>query len=54
MGTNVAHVGHTSYPASCPVLESLDNGEAAIYRPTLGAPPRFIARVQPLQWSGLP
>ncbi len=54
VGTNVAHVGHTDYPSSCPVLETLDPGEAAIYRPTLGAPPRFIARVNYAQWAGLP
>lgn len=54
MGTNVAHIGHANYPASCPVLETLDTGEAAIYRPTLGAPPRFIARVNFGQWASLP
>jgi hypothetical protein len=54
MGTNVAHVGHSIYPAACPILDSLEPGEAAIYRPTLGAPPRYIARVNTAQWSALP
>ena len=53
-GTNVVHVGHVSYPAACPVLDSLEPAEAAIYKPTLGAPPRFIARVAAAQWAGLP
>ena len=53
-GTNVAHVGHVNYPAACPVLDSLNPAEAAIYKPTLGAPPRYIARVAPGQWASLP
>lgn len=53
-GTNVAHVGHVSYPGACPVLDSLEPAEAAIYKPTLGAPPRFITRVNWSQWAGLP
>lgn len=53
-GTNVAHVGHVSSPAACPVLDSLEPAEAAIYKPTLGAPPRFIARVGAAQWAALP
>ena len=54
LGTNVVHVGHVQYPAACPVLDSLEPAEAAIYKPSLGAPPRFIARVAPLQWGLLP
>jgi len=54
VGTNVAHVGHATYPAACPVLASLEPAEAAIYKPSLGAPPRFIARVSASQWVGLP
>ncbi len=53
-GTNVVHVGHANYPAACPVLDSLEPAEAAIYKPSLGAPPRYIARVSPSQWAGLP
>lgn len=54
VGTNVVHVGHVEYPAACPVLDSLNFAEAAIYRPQLGAPPRYIARVGTTQWSTLP
>lgn len=54
LGTNVVHVGHAQYPAACPVLDSLEPAEAAIYKPSLGAPARFIARVTPLQWGLLP
>lgn len=54
MGTNVAHVGHVNYPATCTVLDSLDPAEAAIYKPSLGAPPRFIVRVTAAQWAALP
>lgn len=54
VGTNVVHVGHVNYPAACPVLDSLNPAEAAIYKPTLGAPPRFITRVSAAQWGSLP
>lgn len=53
-GTNVAHVGHGNHPAACPVLDGLDPADAAIFKPSLGAPPRFIVRVAPSQWSALP
>lgn len=53
-GTNVAQVGHVNNPMPCPVLDSLEPAEAAIYKPSLGAPPRFIARVQSGQWATLP
>ncbi len=53
-GTNAVAVGHGDYPAACPVLDSLNFAEAAIYKPTLGAPPRFIARVGATQWGSLP
>lgn len=54
VGTNVVHVGHVDYPASCPVLDSLNPTEAVVYKPQLGAPARFIARVSAGQWAGLP
>ena len=54
MGTNVVHVGHVDYPATCAVLGSLNPAEAAIYKPTLGAPPRYVARVAASQWVALP
>ncbi|HEY1086866.1 MAG TPA: hypothetical protein VGE37_04195, partial [Archangium sp.] len=53
-GANVVHVGHVDYPASCPVLDSLNPTEAVVYKPQLGAPARFIARVSAGQWAGLP
>ena len=53
-GTNAVHVGHVEYPAACAVLDSLEPAEAAIYKPSFGAPPRFIARLTPLQWGLLP
>ena len=53
-GTNVAHVGHSTYSATCPLLDSLDPAEAAVYKPSVGAPARFIARVTPGQWASLP
>ncbi len=54
LGTNVVHVGHVQYSAACPVLDSLEPAEAAVYKPSLGAPPRFVARLAPLQWGLLP
>lgn len=53
-GTNVVHVGHVDYPAACSVLDSLNPTEAAVYKPQLGAPARFIARVAANQWASLP
>lgn len=53
-GTNVAHVGHGNYLAACPVLDGLDPADVAIFKPSLGAPPRFIARVAASGWGALP
>lgn len=53
-GSVTVHVGHADFTGSCPVLDSLNPAEAAIYKPQLGAPPRFMARVSPTQWATLP
>lgn len=53
-GTNTVLVGHGEFPAACAVLDSLNFAEAAIYKPTLGAPPRYLARVSASQWATLP
>ncbi|MGV3621436.1 MAG: hypothetical protein ACO1OB_11500 [Archangium sp.] len=53
-GTNIVHVGHTQYATACANLDGLVTGEAAIFKPQLGAPPRFIARVIANEWVTLP
>ena len=53
-GTNSVLVGHGEFSAACAVLDSLNFAEAAIYKPTLGAPPRYLARVSASQWAALP
>lgn len=53
-GTNAVLVGHGDFAGACAVLDSLNFAEAAIYKPTLGAPPRYLARVGATQWATLP
>lgn len=53
-GTNIVHVGHTRYATACVNLDGLVPGEAAIFKPQLGAPPRFVARVIANEWATLP
>lgn len=53
-GTNLVHVGHTQYATACQNLDGLVFGEAAVFKPQLGAPPRFVARVVANEWSALP
>lgn len=53
-GTNIVHVGHTQYATACVNLDGLVPGEAAIFKPQLGAPPRFVARVIANEWVTLP
>ncbi|MFZ5446688.1 MAG: hypothetical protein ACOZQL_42265 [Myxococcota bacterium] len=53
-GTNRVLVGHGDFASSCAVLDSLEPAEAAIYKPQLGAPPRYLARVGASQWATLP
>jgi hypothetical protein len=47
-------VGHADYATACPVFDSLNPADAVIYKPQLGAPPRYVGRVSPTQWSSLP
>jgi hypothetical protein len=52
-GTNTAMVSHAGF--SCPTIDSLAWGEAAIYKPVPGTSgPLFIARVPYNKWSTLP
>lgn len=50
-GSNVAHVGHAVLPVTCPMLDTLEPAEVAIYKPSFGAPPRFIVRVSSGLWG---
>lgn len=54
VGTNTVHVGHTQYATPCLNLDGLVGGEAAVFRPQLGAPPRFVTRVPATGWASLP
>jgi hypothetical protein len=51
-GTNTALISHAGF--TCPILDSLAWGEAAIYRPSPGGAPSFIARVPWNNWATLP
>lgn len=53
-GTNTVMVGHPTTSTPCGDVGSLNWGEAVIFKPSLGAPPRFIARVIPSAWASLP
>jgi hypothetical protein len=53
-GSNAVFIGHADYATACPVFDSLNPADAVIYKPQLGAPPRYIGRVSPTQWSSLP
>ena len=53
-GTSALHVGHPFTPGSCAVLDSLNPAEAAIYKPQVGAPAKYVGRVLSTQWSSLP
>ena len=52
VGTNTALVSHAGF--TCPVIDSLAWGEAAIYRPNRGGQPIFVARVPWNGWMTLP
>lgn len=54
MGSNTVHVGHGDFTGACTTLDSLNFAEAAVFKPTLGAPPKYIARVGWSQWAALP
>ncbi len=51
-GTNTAMVSHAGF--TCPIIDSLAWGEAAIYRPMDASAPRFIGRVGWNGWTALP
>lgn len=51
-GTNTAMVSHAGF--TCPIIDSLAWGEAAIYRPMPNQPAKFIARVPWNGWTTLP
>ena len=51
-GTNTALVSHAGN--SCPILDSLAWGQAAIFKPTPGGAPTFIKSVRYDEWAGLP
>jgi phosphohistidine phosphatase SixA len=51
-GTNTAHISHSGL--SCPVLDQLLWGEAAIYKPDGAGGALFIARVTANGWLALP
>lgn len=53
-GTNTVLISHANFAASCPVLETLGPAEALVYKPQLGAPALFLARLSPAQWAALP
>ena len=51
-GTNTALIGHVGF--TCPVLQSLTWGEAAIFKPDGSAATELVARVLWNQWATLP
>jgi hypothetical protein len=53
-GVNTVYVGHADYAAACPVLDSVNPAEVLIYKPVVGAPARYVARVGWAQWAALP
>ncbi len=53
-GTNIVYVGHAQYQQPCPNLDGLVPGQAAIYKPQLGAPTRFVGHVNSAGWAQLP
>jgi hypothetical protein len=52
-GANTALVGHIFFPVACGVLNSLEPGEAAIYRPDGFGGTELVARVGPFAWDDL-
>lgn len=53
-GTNFVFVGHAQYQGSCTNLDGLIPGQAAIYKPQLGAPTKFIGLMNNGGWAQLP
>ncbi len=53
-GTNTAIIAHADFPSSCPVLDGLAPGEAAIYKPDGSGGATFVERVLADDWDTLP
>lgn len=53
-GTNTMLVGHGLFTGTCAVFEGLNPADAAIFRPQVGAPARYVTRVSSSQWATLP
>lgn len=54
MGTNQVFVGHADYATPCVVFDSLNPTDAAMFKPQLGAPAKFITRITSGDWASLP
>lgn len=53
-GTNTVYVGHGLFTGTCTVFDALNPADCAVYRPQVGAPPRYVTRVSSQQWATLP
>jgi hypothetical protein len=51
-GANTAMISHAGF--SCPIIDSLAWGEAAVFKPNPGGSATFITRVAWNQWAALP
>ena len=50
-GTNTAIIGHAGFTVTCPVLNTLAWGEAAIFKPSAGGDAEFVTRVLSDGWD---
>jgi phosphohistidine phosphatase SixA len=50
-GTNTALVGHAGFAPQCPVLSTLAEGEAAVFKPDGFGDSTFVTRVSPSEWD---
>jgi hypothetical protein len=53
-GTNTAIIGHAGFSTPCPVLSTLNMGDAAIFKPDGTGGATFIERVLVGGWDSLP
>ncbi|MFO0599850.1 MAG: hypothetical protein U0228_31365 [Myxococcaceae bacterium] len=54
VGQNSLFVGHGNFMGACTTFDALLPADCAVFKPQLGAPPKFVARVGSADWATVP